>query len=301
MSKRLSVIIPSRNERFAVRTAQDILEKATGDIECILVVDGPSEHPIPAEMFSDNRFKVIHFETPIGMRASINIGAIHATGDLIAKSDGHNMFAPGFDKELIRSCGDNVVMVPRRYSLDAEKWEIDHSRPFRDYHYLCYPDPNKKHDGGMHGVEWLERTKERLDIQYELDYTPCFQGSFWCMSREHWDKIGGLKEGQIYGKSGWAQEPTEICLKTWLSGGRIIINKRTWYAHLHKGKTYGRGYDLDDKGVIEGHNWSARHWVNNEEPGMKYKFEWLIDEKFPGMPGWSSDWKEKLRRDGVMR
>lgn len=299
MSK-LSVILPCRNERFASRTCQDILEKASGDIECILVMDGRSEYPIPVELFDDPRFRVVYFETPIGMRASINAGIAEATGDFVAKSDGHNMFAPGFDEVIKSHCEEDWVIVPRRYGLDAEIWDVEPNNKVRDYHYICYPDQNKKHDGGMHGVEWPERTKERQDFKYDIDDTPCFQGSFWCMSRKHWNNIHGLCEGAIYGKSGWAQEPTEIALKTWLSGGRVVSLKKTWYAHLRKGRKWGRGYDIDDKGVIEGHNWSAKHWVNNEEPGMKYKFEWLVDEKFPGMPTWPVDWKEQLRRDGVL-
>jgi hypothetical protein len=236
----------------------------------------------------------------MGMRKAINSAALVASGDFVAKLDGHCMMAPGFDEVLTANCDEDWVVIPRRYSLDAEKWEVQPNRPVRDYHYLCYPDPNKKHDGGMHGVEWLERTRERQAPEYDLDDTPCMQGSCWMMSRKHWDRLGGLAEGTIYGKSGWAQEPTEIALKTWLSGGQVKTLKKTWYAHLHKGKRYGRGYDIDEAGVIAGHNWSARHWVNDEEPGMIHKFEWLIDEKFPNMPTWTPDWKDKLRRYGVL-
>src|SRR3990170_5499499 len=297
---RLSVIIPSRAERFLRQTVNDVFKKASGEVECIIVFDGEGSAELPSSVLQGNNWKAVYFNEVRGMRTAINAGAHYSTGDFIMKLDGHCLLAEGYDKVLTANCDDDWIVIPRRYSLDAENWTIQHHRPIRDYHYLCYPDPNKTHDGGMHGVEWPERTKERKAPEFAIDDTPCFQGSCYCMSRKHWDKLGGLAEGEIYGKSGWAQEPTELCLKTWLSGGRVVVNKNTFTAHLHKGKKYGRGYDIDDKGVVQGHNWSARHWVNDEEPGMKYKFEWFVSEKFPNMPTWTPDWKEKLIRDGVL-
>ena len=291
----LSVIIPSRNERFLVQTIADLLKNATGDIEVVAVLDG-YEQDLP----EDRRVHSVHSPTVMGMRKAINEGVKFASGDYVMKLDGHCSVAYRFDEILTENIEDNWVVVPRRYSLDAENWQVQPKRPVRDYHYLCYPDPNKKHDGGMHGVEWPERTKERQPPQYDIDDTPCLQGSCWMMSRKHWDKIGGLYEGKIYGTSGMAGEPVEICLKTWLSGGSVKVNKRTWYAHLHKGKAYGRGYSIDDKTLIPGQNAVARYWVNDEWPGATRKFEWLVDEKFPDMPTWFPGWQQQLRRDGVI-
>ena len=144
----------------------------------------------------------------------------------------------------------------------------------------------------MHGVEWPQRSRSRQDPKYDIDDNPSFQGSCWFTSKKWYEHIGKLSEDDIY--AGWAQEPTEIGLKTWLGGGAVKVNKKTYYAHLHKGKQYGRGYHMNEKGVIAGHNYAAHHWVNNEEPGMAHKFAWFIDEKFPNMPTWPLDWKEKL-------
>lgn len=296
----LSVIVLSRNERFALTTCQDILSKASGDIECLLVMDGRADISVPSNFLDDKRQKLLYWETPIGMRSAINAGMSASRGDFVMKLDGHCLVAPGFDTALMETCEEDWVVVPRRYSLNAELWQVEPKRPVRDYHYLCYPDPNKKHDGGMHGVEWPEKTRERQGPAYDLDDTPCLQGSCWLMSRKHWDKIGGLHEGEVYGTSGMAGEPVEICLKTWLSGGRVVINKKTWYAHLHKGKAYGRGYNIDDKSLIPGQNSVASYWVNNQEPNMKHKFSWLINDKFPDMPTWWPDWEEKLRDMGVI-
>ena len=34
---------------------------------------------------------------------------------------------------------------------------------------------------------------------------------------------------------------------------------------------------------------------------MVRKFEWFVDEKFPNMPTWPPDWKERLTAEGVIK
>ena len=292
----LSVIIPSRNSPFLTKTIEDVLAKAEGEIEVIINVD---DNP-PEKEVADSRVTYLYPpNSPIGLRQAINACAARAKGKYIMKTDDHCMFAPGFDKALVENMQNNWIVVPSRYSLDAENWVIETNRkPRRDYHYLCYPDPHKGHDQGMHGVEWWDRGKERSDPKYDIDDTPSFQGSCWFMAKDYFDNfLGGMHEEE-YGQ--FAQETQEITLKAWLSGGTVKVNKKTWYAHLRKGRRYGRMYSMPP-GNVEACNWSARHWVNNEEPGMIHKFEWLVNEKFPNMPTWPPDWEQKLTDEGVIK
>jgi len=284
----LSVIVPARNETFIKQTVDGIFKAAEGDIEIIVMLDGYEFDP----KLDDRDNLTIVTREARGMRAAINGGVALAKGDHIMKCDAHCLFEQGFDKKLEADCDENWVVIPSRYSLDAENWAIEQNgKPRRDYHYLCYPDPNKGHDGGMHGVEWWDRGKERLDPKYDIDDTPSFQGSCWYMHKSWFDNfLHGMSE---VGYGTFSQEPQEIGMKTWLGGGRLVTNKKTYYCHLHKGKRYGRMYKADF-GIVEAHNWSAHHWVFNEEPNMIHKFDWFINEKFPGMPTWPIDWKERL-------
>lgn len=238
MADKVSVLIPARNERFLARTIQDVFEKATGDVEVISVLDGYwPQPPLPER---PNLIQ-IHRGRPMGMRAAINAAAAAATGKYLLKTDAHCMFAPGFDAVLKADCDDNWIVIPSRYSLDAENWAILNTGKSRvDYHYLCYPYDKKDDDPGMHGVVWNARARERLDIL--IDDEMSFQGSCWFMTTHHFhNNLHGMSE-EGYGT--FIQEPQEIGLKTWLGGGRVVVNKKTWYAHLHKGKTYGRGYPV---------------------------------------------------------
>jgi hypothetical protein len=197
------------------------------------------------------------------------------------------MFAEGFDAVLKADCDDNWVVIPPRYSLDAENWKIeDNRKPRRDYHYLCYPDPNKGDDVGMHGVEWWDRGKERIDPEYDIDDTMSAQGSCWVMNKRHFDNfLHGLSE---VGYGQFAQEFQEIGNKTWLGGGAVKVNKKTFYAHLHKGKQYGRMYPMSRSELIPRINWSARYWMNTEWQDRIHDIEWLI-EKFWKVPTWPED------------
>lgn len=285
----LSVVIPNRNSQFCKKTVEDLLAKAEGEIEIIVNVD--ENWP---EIVEDKRVHYIHPFSPRGMRQGINNAVALAKGKYIMKTDDHCLFGQGFDKILIEShLEDNWVQIPRRYSLDAENWKINDTRPVRDYMYLCFPEKGKAHDDGMHGVDWFERAKERSDPKYDIDETMSLQGSCWFMTKNHFDNfLHGMSE-EGYGQ--FAQEAQEIGNKTWLGGGKLMTNKKTYYAHLHKGKTYGRMYHVTnfDQENVKAINWSAQHWMNNEEPNMIYPISWLIERFWP-VPTWPEDrnlWK----------
>ena len=96
-----------------------------------------------------------------------------------------------------------------------------------------------------------------------------FQGSFYLMSRKHWDFLGGL---QVEGYGEFAQEATELALKTWLSGGKVMVNKNTWYAHKHR--KFGRV--RSPWGTKEGNRYSKDFWLNNKWDKRIHDLEWLF-------------------------
>lgn len=285
---KVSVIIPSRNERFLVPTVGDVLNNARGDIEVIVVLEGYWDHALPA----DPRLHVIHHGTPLGMRPSINDAASLAKGDYLMKLDAHCSVGEGFDEILKADCENDWVVVPRRYPLDAEAWAIQEIGKIPiDYHYLSYP-LDRKGDKylGLHGSPWRERSKgrEHLEIDDELSS----QGSCWFMSRAQWERVGPL-DVTTYGN--FIQEFQEVGLKTWLGGGACKVNKRTWYAHLHKGRKYGRGYWISGQENDAGADFAMRYWMLDRWAERKRDLRWLI-EKFSPVPTWPADLDEAFAR-----
>lgn len=283
---KVSVIIPARNERFLTETVQDIFNKARGDIQVIVNLDGYWPDPILPD---DKRLILIHQGTSKGMRHGINSAAAVATGDYLLKCDAHCMFDEGFDVKLVENYfEDNWIVIPRRYSLDPEAWTTRPKTPI-DYHYLDCPLTNTEYFQ-FHGCVWPERARERLDPQFDIDETMSFQGSLWFMSMKHWNWLGNMSE---VGYGTFSQEPQEIGNKTWLGGGKIMTNKKTWYAHLHKGSQYGRMYSIGKHEVVQGHIYSAEYWMNNSWEKQVYPIEWLVDKFWP-VPKWPDNWRDLL-------
>jgi len=287
---KVSIIIPSRNEQFLAPTVRGLLEHGS-DIEVIAVLDGYwPDPPLP----EDKRLIQIHHGKWKGMRPGINAAVACSRGDYVMKIDGHCSVPPDFDKILAADCEDNWLVVPRRYSLDPEAWERKLDRPVVDAHYLSYPyaRPGDK-TCGLHGNVWSARAKTQEHVS--LDDEMSSQGSCWFASRKHWDRMIGPMEIHNYGT--FAQEFQELGMKTWLSGGRVVVNKKTWYAHLHKGKTYGTGYGFsnaqwkawaEEKEVAR--LFTIDHWMNNRWTNREHDIDWLIDKFWP-VPGWPDDWR----------
>lgn len=300
----LSIVIPTRRERFLQKTINDIFSKAKGEIELIISLDGYWPDP----PLTDRKNQVIlHRGEQSGMRVGINTALSIAKGDYFMKIDGHCMLDEGFDEKLKADCDDNWLIVPRRYSLEPEEWVIKKDKAPVDYHYLSYPymvgSEKINSPLGMHGNVWGQRARERSEIL--IDDEMSSQGSCWFTTRKHWERILNPMDILHYGT--FRQEFQELGNKTWLSGGRVAINKKTWYAHLHKGKTYGYGYgftnDRWDRWSKEselGRLFCIDFWMNNLWKERKYDFEWLIDKFWP-VPGWPENWKELPKPDWSAR
>jgi hypothetical protein len=289
---KVSVIIPTRCERFLGKTVADVLVKARGDIEVVVSLDGYwPDPPLP----DDKRLVVIHHSVPVGMRGGINAATRIARGDYFMKLDGHCMLAEGFDETLKADCEGDWLIVPRRVSLDAETWTIlDTGKSPVDAHYLSWPyERPGDHTCGLHGNVWKDRARARLDMLVDDEMSS--QGSCWFMSRRHWARLG---EMELHHYGTFAQEFQELGNKTWLGGGRVVINKKTWYAHLHKGRTYGTGYQFNNArwALWAQEREAARRftidwWLRDRWGGRERDFAWLIERFWP-VPGWPEDWRK---------
>jgi glycosyltransferase involved in cell wall biosynthesis len=282
----LSIIIPSRNEQFLDNTINDILTKAIGEVEIVVILDGYWTEPI-----ADDRVTYIHRGEPKGMRDGINSGVALAKGKYVMKLDAHCLLDEGFDEKFTADIEKDWVVVPRRKRLDAENWCIQEvGKPDVDHMYLSFPDdPNDRGGVGLHGRLWNQRSVDRLHIP--IDDLMSAQGSCWMMHRDYFYELE-LMDEENYGQFG--SEFQEIGLKCWLSGGRVIRNKNTYYAHLHKGKKYGRGYPLDNRECTKANVFTNR-WITGSAWHKQTKpLKWLVD-KFSPVPGWENvNWDELI-------
>lgn len=297
----VSVIIPSRSPEYLQRTVDDVLNKAKGEVEVIVVFDGIWPDPM---LKPDDRVRIIHQGTihnSPGMRAAINAGMSMAELDYVMKLDEHCLMAEGWDEALKADCQDDWVMVPRRYRLDAEKWDLTTNtegdrRPPVDYMYIAYPY-ERPYDRrcGLYGGG-IDQERYRARKRLEIDETMSMQGSCYFMKKKLWFDLIHPMDDVNYGP--FNHEAQEIHFKVQLSGGKLMVNKKTYYAHLHKGKK-GKGYGFSNEqykkhetAKEKARRYCMDYWLNTKD--YKYDFAWLIDRFNP--PGWEN-WQERIKKD----
>ena len=270
-----SIIIPALNEPLLAKTVDDIFLKAKGEIEVVVVLDG---YWADANSMPEDRdgLIVVHRGATHGMRSSINTAARIATGKYLLKTDAHCAFDPGFDKKLAADCEPDWTMVPTRYRLDADLWE---SKTYKKYEFQ-YIDMDT-----LKGRDWPEYS-DRFKRGEKLIDLMTTQGSCWFMHRERFWELGGLDEVN-YGSMG--REAQEMCLKAWLSGGRLVLSRKTWYAHWNKPKEF---VISDKAGKRKSVDHAIDFWKNNKWPGRKRDFSWM-GEHFAPVPTWPEQRKEK--------
>lgn len=301
MSK-VSILIPARGENFEnlSRTLKSISDNATGEYEVIVGFDGKDNWDIdtpPLQSlfnYSKGDLKIINFPNVVGIKTNINAMAAMATGKYIYKSDAHCSFGKGFDEILQADMQDDWIVMPR-FKIIKDDWSIqmkDGQEEFYDYFYLCCPFTDPKGFRFKAGGHWPERTTEKLSPNILIDETPQIHGSGWFMNKDRFFELGGFPNIDPYGH---AQEPIWLGLKNWMAGGKVMVNKKTWYAHLHQ-QGNKRGYHMDKAQEDRSYFLAADYFTNDKWddtwPKKDITFEEFVDVKFPNMPTWPADWKE---------
>ena len=279
----LTIIIPGKTEKYFKKTIEEVLEKATGEIEIYACTDGYSE-PLE-DRVNDPRVHYINTEPSTGnqKRHLINMAVAQCKGEYVMTLDAHCIVGEGFDEILIRDHQPNWVQIPRRLRLDAENWKVEEDdRLPVDYEYPMWQAWKK---GQLKSFRWEARTKERMDIP--IDETMAFQGSCYFLTKDYYNKLGLM---QTEGYGGFAQESEEIVCKVWADGGKVMTNKNTFYAHLHKGKKHGRMYDLNWEEVKDSIDYSFNFFVNEHRDIYLKKIP-----QFMPIPNWSEDWQKYLK------
>jgi len=295
----LSIVIPARNEMFAGITVRDILNNIEADTEVIVVLDG-YDIPIP-KIPKSSRVRVIKNDKPVGQRAAINQGVKRSRAKYIMKVDAHCSFDKGFDRKMLeafKEVGDDVTMVPNMKNLHAFDW-VCKKCGVREYQGREHPCPKcggkMKRDIIWKGKKSPNSTAFRFDKTLHFQYwgaykkkqkgdlveTMSLQGSCFMITRKrYWDlEICDEKHGS------WGQQGVEVACKTWLSGGRLLVNRRTWYAHMFRTQGGDFGFPYPNKGIEKAREYSKNLWLNNQWEKAKYPFSWLL-EKFYPIPDW---------------
>lgn len=272
MNDRVSLIIPGRCEQFFQPTIDTALENAKGDVEIIAVIDGYD--PDPPLVARDNRVKLIHLKESIGQRAGYNLGVQKSTGKYVMKVDAHCIVCPEWDLILKEYCPDDAVVLPEMRRLNVWEWRFK-PRLWTHFMYIGLD---------LYCHYWREYRK-RPEAQGNYPEVMTGQGSCWFTTRKWNDHIGLLDERV----GSWGNVGIEISLRTWLCGGRQIVNKKAWQAHWFRKDEGGFTYPMDGRKVAKAHNFTRTHYYFNDHAfkNQTRPFKWII-EKFWPVPGWEA-------------
>ena len=293
----LSIIIPARNEMFLAKTVENILENIEGDkTEIIVVLDGKwADPPIPVH----EKVTVVYLPESVGHREATNIGARISQAEYVLKIDAHCAVGEGFDVKMMEEMKDDWTMVPLMRNLHAFDWICT----FCNWRTYQRPTPKKcPHCGNKvkRDIIWKPRSSPNsmsfcfdntLKFQYFGDFkkrpeskvnpneTLSIQGSCFMATRDKYFELNLCDE--TWGT--WGQQGVEVACKTWLSGGKLMCNKNTWYAHLFRtqGGDFSFPYKLRGKHTKKTRKLSREIIFNNRLETQVKPFSWLLEHFWP--------------------
>lgn len=310
----LSVLIPARCERWLSRTVEDVLAHAEMDTEVIAVLDGDWPDP---PLRDHPKLTTLHVSPSIGQRAATNTAARISEAEFVMKLDAHCAVDQGFDRKLIEPyrMGEltrDTTTIPRMYALHVFDWVCE-SCAARYYQADPVPactcgdtafriDPVwqirafrmtdfGRFDDTLHWQYWKQYAR-RPEAQGEIADVMSSIGASFLMRRDRFFEIDGLDERH----GSWGQFGTEIACKSWLSGGRQVVNKRTWFAHLFRVGKLRFPYEISGEAQERARVYSRDLWLHNRWPKQTRPLAWLV-EKFAPVKGWHDQPPLKERPD----
>lgn len=294
----LSILIPARNEMFLSKTIEDILEHIEADTEIIIGLDGG--WPVPP-IQDHPRIQLIYHSSSVGQRAITNEAARLSTAPYVMKVDAHCSFDQGFDRKLLEDMQPDWTMVPVLRNLHAFDWVCSNGHR----RYQGPAGPCEECEAPTHReMVWVGKTNPQstafrfdreMKFRYWRDYkhkqegelveSMSLQGSCFMVSRERYFALNICDEAH----GSWGQQGTEVACKTWLSGGRVIISKKTWYAHLFRTQTgFGFPYPNPLELREKARKYSQDLWLNDKWELAIHPLAWLLD-KFAPVPDWHEE------------
>ena len=302
----LSILIPARNEEWVADTVRDILRNKRGKTEVIVGLDGEWANP---QIDDHPDVTIVYYAESIGQRAMTNRLAKLSKAKYVAKCDAHVAFSEGFDQIMMDDMQDDWTMVPVLRNLHVYDWKCkkcgsrwymgpkpercmkgtnsDDIQPNpdcdgKDFHKKLVWKPNRRRPNNTAFVFntdlqfWYFGELKRIHDKSNEDIveTLSLQGSFFMLTRDKYWELNICDE--TWGS--WGQQGTEVALKTWLSGGRVVVNKKAWYAHMFRTQPgFSFPYPQSGKSQERARKISQDIFLNNKWDKQTRTLSWLLE------------------------
>jgi glycosyltransferase involved in cell wall biosynthesis len=304
----LSILIPARHEMFLKNTIEDILQHAEMDTEIIAVLDGAWAEP---PIIDHPKVTLVYHPESIGQRAATNEAASLARAKYVMKLDAHCSMAQGFDRVMLADMRDDWTMVPTMRNLHAFNWVCPkgHSR-YQGPSGVC----TECGEPTTMDIVWIAKSNPQSNA-YAFDPTPHFQyfrefnrrpegkgdvtpsmslqGSCFMITQERYFALNVCDESW----GSWGSQGIEVAVKTWLSGGQVMVNHKTYYAHMFRtqGGDFGFPYPLSGKQVEYAKSKAREAFFAGKFNKAIYPLSWLIERFWP-VPFWTQEDLDRLKQ-----
>jgi hypothetical protein len=217
---------------------------------------------------------------------------------------------------LIDGVEDNWTVVPTMFNLHAFSWKCMKCGK------LTYqgPHPTKCEDCDntknftrklIWQPRWNRKTEswnfdKDLHFQYDNEFkkrpgcgdiveTMSLIGACFMLTKEKWFELNVCDEEH----GSWGQQGTELSCATWMSGGRLVVNRKTWFSHLFRTqKDFGFPYPQSNTQVNHAREYSREKWTTGKFDKQVRPMSWIIEHFWP-VPGWSPEDIQKLKQSEV--
>lgn len=224
----VSIVIPSKNKDHLLRmSVGGLLQKTAYPNKEIIIVDTGSTEPDTlayyAELASEPRVRIVHFNKTFNYSAACNYGASFSRGEiLLFLNNDIEIVSRDWLHEMVR-----VAMRPGVGVVGAK---------------LVFPSGELQHGGvgvGIHLCALMYRSAERLDwgVFGSPNHTRnwlSIMGACQMVRRSVFERVGGFDESYLI-----AMSDVALCLHVWRAGYRIAYVPQACLVH-HEGATRGK-------------------------------------------------------------
>lgn len=154
--------------------------------------------------------------------------------------------------------------------------------------------------------QYFEQYKHRPGVRELVNMvgfteTMSLQGSCFMATRDKYIELN-LCDEQL---GSWGNQGIEVACKTWLSGGRVLVNHRTWYAHLFRtqGGDFSFPYEQHESQIQKTKKKTWNLFMGNWDKQVR-PVSWLVERFWP-THGWTASTLDELKarersvRDGL--
>jgi len=290
---------------FLARTVEDILKNKRGSTKVLVGLDGAWADPVIKD---HPDVTILHYTESIGQRAISNQLVKLSKAKYVMKVDAHCSFDEGFDVKMMDRMQDDYTMVPVMRNLWAFDWKC-YDCGLRTYQG---PTPEKCSKCGGSNIkkkmvwkgkenpqstsycfdsephfqyfkEWTKTPQYQEQLKTGLTETMSLQGSCFMMTRDKYWELNICDEE--FGS--WGSQGIEVAVKTWQSGGKVLVNHNTWYAHMFRTQGGDFGFPYPGPNATPPKRMAKEKFLNKD-------IVWLL-EKFWPVNGWSKEDLNKLR------